>query len=193
MINYYSKIIIIETLDNLQSSIVINKCKKIFSQFGTPKELVTDYGPEFTSRYFNSFLRTWHFEHRTISPHFHQSNELVESNIQPVKRTLKKAKVTNENHYLSKLFLNSQSNENGLSLAHKLFNNPIHSNQPFIKPPSIKSSTTKTANEPKTQNRLSTLKPGDTVRIRTDEEKIWDKKASIIAPKRPPSLIPRLK
>ena len=120
MINYCSKFIIIETLDNLQSSIVINKCKKIFSQFGTPKELVTDYGPEFSSSYFNSLLRTWHFEHRTISPHFHQSNELAESNIQPVKRNLKKAKVTNENHYLSKLFLNSQSNENGLSLAHKL-------------------------------------------------------------------------
>ena len=32
-----------------------------------------------------------------------------------------------------------------------------------------------------TQNRLQILKPGDTVRIRTDEDKIWDKKGSVIA------------
>ena len=40
--DYYSKFIVTETLKNLQSSTVINKCKKIFSQFGTTKELVTD-------------------------------------------------------------------------------------------------------------------------------------------------------
>ena len=39
-----------------------------------------------------------------------------------------------------------------------------------------------TAIEPETQNCLSTLKPGDTVRIRTEEEKTWDKKGSVIAP-----------
>ena len=35
--------------------------------------------------------------------------------------------------------------------------------------------------EPETQNRLPTLKPADAVRIRTNEEKTWDKKESIIA------------
>ena len=69
MIGYYSKFIIIETLKNLQSSTVINKCKKIFSQFGTPKELVTDNESEFTSHFFKSFSRTWNFKHQTISPH----------------------------------------------------------------------------------------------------------------------------
>ena len=38
MINYYSNFFVIETLKNLQSLTVINKCKKIVSQFGTPKE-----------------------------------------------------------------------------------------------------------------------------------------------------------
>ena len=36
--------------------------------------------------------------------------------------------------------------------------------------------------EPEIQNHLSTLKPGDTVSIRTDEEKTWYKKGSVIAP-----------
>ena len=89
-IDYYSKFIVTETLKNLQSSTVINKCKKTLSQFGTPKELVTDNGPEFSSHYFKSLSKTWDFEHRTSSPRFHQSNGLVERSIQTVKRTLKK-------------------------------------------------------------------------------------------------------
>ena len=70
--------------------------------------------------------------------------------------------------------MNSQPEENGLSSAHKVFNRPIRINLPSIKaqPKPI----TKAAIEPETQNRLSTLKPGDTVRIRTDKEKTWDKK-----------------
>ena len=89
MIDYYSKFIVIETLKNLQSSIVINNCKKFFSQFGTPKELVSDNEPKFTS-HFKSFLRTWDFEHQTISLHFHQSDGLVEHITHIVKCTLKK-------------------------------------------------------------------------------------------------------
>ena len=107
IIDYYWKFIVFETLRNLQPLTVINKCKKIFSQFGTPKELVTDNGPEFSSHYFKSFSRTWDFEHRTIRPHFHQSNGLVERSIQTAKQTLKNAKLANEDHYLLILFFNS--------------------------------------------------------------------------------------
>ena len=66
MIGYYSKFIVIEMLGNLLSSTVINKCKKIFSKFGSPKELATDNGTEFTSNYFKSFLITWDFEYRVL-------------------------------------------------------------------------------------------------------------------------------
>ena len=107
MIDYYSKFIFNETLENLQSSTVINKCKKIFSQPGAPKELVTDNRPEFISYNFKSFSKTWNFEIRTISPHFNQSNRLVERAIQTLKLTLKKARLANKYHYLSILFLNS--------------------------------------------------------------------------------------
>ena len=76
--------------------------------------------------------------------------------------------------------MNSQPDKNGLSLVHDLFNCPICTNitslnakpQPFI---------TKIEIEPEIQNWLPTLKPADTIRIRTDEEKNWDKKESGIA------------
>ena len=77
--------------------------------------------------------------------------------------------------------MNSQPYENGLSPSHKLLNRPIRTNLPSVEP-QPKPSTTNTAIEQETQNRLSTLKPGDTVRRRTDEEKTWDKKGSVIAP-----------
>ena len=93
--DHYSKFIVIETLKKLHSSTVVNICKKIFSQFGTPKELVTDNGSKLSSHYFKSFSRTYDFEHRTISPHFHQSNRLGERSIQTITRALKKAKLVN--------------------------------------------------------------------------------------------------
>ena len=63
-----------------------------------------------------------------LFPHFYQSHGLVEHSIQTVKRTLKKTKLADNNHYLSMLFLNSQPDKNGLSTSHKLFNRPIRIN-----------------------------------------------------------------
>ena len=92
---------------------------------------------------------TWDFEHRTINPYFHQSNGLVECAIQTVKRTLKKAKLANEDHYLSILFLNFQLVENVLSPAYNLYNRPISINVSAVKL-QLKPFVTKSAIEQKT-------------------------------------------
>ena len=120
VVDYNSKFVAVENLNNLHSLTVINKCKKIFSQYGIPKELITDNRPEFTSHHFKKFVKSLDFKHQTVSPHYHQSNSLVEPSIQTIKQTLKKAKY-DKSEYLV-LFLNSQSNENGISPALKLFN-----------------------------------------------------------------------
>ena len=61
-----------------------------------PKEVIMDNGPKFSSHKFCSFSRTWDILHKTISPHYHQSNGLAERSIQTVKRTLNKAKLNSE-------------------------------------------------------------------------------------------------
>ena len=66
-----------------------------------------------------------------------------------------------------------------MSPARKLFNRPIHTNLPSAKQQS-KPSTTTAAIETETQNRLSTLKPEDTVGIRTDEEKLGIRKDQLL-------------
>ena len=53
IVYYYSKFTAVENLQNPQSETVINKCKKVFSQFGVPKELITENGPEFSSHKFS--------------------------------------------------------------------------------------------------------------------------------------------
>ena len=71
VVDYNSKFVTVENLNNWQSLTVINKCKKIFSQYGIPKELITDNGPEFTSHHFKRFAKSWDFKHQTVSPHYH--------------------------------------------------------------------------------------------------------------------------
>ena len=92
-VDYYSKFIAIENLQNPQSETVINKCKNIFSQFGIPKELITDNRPQFSSHKLRSFSKSWYIPHKTISPCYHQLNGLAERSIQTVKRTVNKAKL----------------------------------------------------------------------------------------------------
>ena len=76
------------------------------NQFGIPKELTTDNGPEYSSHKFCSFSKTW--EHKTIILHYHQSYGLAERSIQTVKQTLNKAKRNSEDHFLTMLSLNLQ-------------------------------------------------------------------------------------
>ena len=118
-----------------QSETVINICKKVFSQFGIPKELIaTDNSPEFSSHKFCSFSKTRDILFKTISPHYHQSNGLAERSIQTVKQTLNKAKLNSEDHFLAMLALNSQPDENGTSPAEKLFGPKLRTTLPALIP-----------------------------------------------------------
>ena len=42
---------------------------EIFTHFGVPIEVVTDGGPQFMSRQFESLLRKYHVQHRVSSPY----------------------------------------------------------------------------------------------------------------------------
>ena len=168
VVDYNSKFVAIENFKNSQSLTVINKCNKIFSQYGIPKELITDNGPEFTSHYFKNFSKSWDFQHQTVNPHYHQSNGLAERSIQIVKRTLKKAKYDQKDKYLALLFLNSQPNENGISPARTNLSSVKHllPQNPLV---------TETHRSRKTTHSLPNVSQGNTVRIRTGEQNLWDK------------------
>ena len=68
VVDYNSKFSAVKNLKNSQFLTVINKCKKIISQYGIRKELITDNGPEFTSRHFKKFSKSWGFKHKQLVP-----------------------------------------------------------------------------------------------------------------------------
>ena len=63
-----------------------------FSVHGIPCTLLTFNGPQFSSREFRSFAEECNFHHVTSSPHFPQSNGLVENAVKQAKNLLDKCK-----------------------------------------------------------------------------------------------------
>ena len=112
IVDYSSKFIAVENLRNPESEAAINKCRKVFSQFGKSKELITDNDPELSGHKFCSFSKNRDIIHKTICPHYHQSNSLAERSIQTVKRTFNKGKVNSKDNFLAMLSLNSRPNQN---------------------------------------------------------------------------------
>ena len=87
--------------ESVESPAVVNSMKKIFSRHGIPKELFTDGGRQFAAKEFKQFTKDWDFIHDSSSPHFPQSNGMVERTVQTIKNTLKEAHEANEDLYLA--------------------------------------------------------------------------------------------
>ena len=68
--------------------------EELFGLEGAPDEIMSDNGPPFSSREFNSFLSGLGIKHTTSSPNYPQSNGFIERQIQTVKRLMEKATST---------------------------------------------------------------------------------------------------
>ncbi|CAK1595943.1 unnamed protein product [Parnassius mnemosyne] len=128
VVDYFSKLIEVEKLYNLTSECVINKLKIIFSRQGIPDMVMSDNGPEFTSRIFKEFCINWRFEHKTSSPRYPQSNGQAERAIQTVKQMLKKTQYDKSDFRFAMLeFLNTPISESLPSPAELLNNRKLRS------------------------------------------------------------------
>ena len=63
----------------------------LFSIEGTPDEVMSNNGPPFNGKEFNSFLTGLGIRHTTSSPNYPQSNGFIERQIQTMKRLMEKA------------------------------------------------------------------------------------------------------
>ncbi|KAK3107438.1 hypothetical protein FSP39_014641 [Pinctada imbricata] len=90
-VDYYSKWPEVVKLNELTSSYVIAALKSQFAKYGIPDEIISDNGPQYSSREFQEFANCYGFTHNTSSPHYAQSNGQAERMIQTVKRLLKKS------------------------------------------------------------------------------------------------------
>ena len=91
VVDYFFKYLLMRKIANSTSSAVIKELGMIFSEFGKPQVFRSDNGHCFVSQEFRFFMQNWSIEHRTSSPHYPQSNGLVESMVKVSKNLIEKA------------------------------------------------------------------------------------------------------
>ena len=91
VVDYTSKYFEASVIPNTLASTVIQHTKSTFARFGIPKIVISDNGPQHSSREYKKFAKEWRFHHDTSSPKYPKSNGLVQRTVQTVKRTIKKA------------------------------------------------------------------------------------------------------
>ena len=92
IVHYTSRFPVVCKLSSMTRQHVANHCKQVFSEYGWPETLISDNGPCYTAYAFTCVMNVYHLNHITSSPHYPQSNGLVEKYVQIVKSLFYKAK-----------------------------------------------------------------------------------------------------
>ncbi|XP_065306667.1 uncharacterized protein [Dermacentor albipictus] len=165
----------VEKLTRTTSSAVIEKLSAIFSRYGIPMEVHTDYGPQFSSYEFALVASRYDFSHVTSSPEFPRSNGLAEKGVQIVKRNLKKTEETKQDFWLGLLNYRSTPLEDGRSLGELLQGRRLRTLLPdFRQQPSVP--VFKRAQADTRGRTLPPLNTGDVARVK---EKTWNRRAQV--------------
>ena len=92
IVDYLTDFFEISQLSDTTSATAIEATKKEFARHGVPLIVQSDGGPQFTAREFQSFAKTWEFQHTASSPYNSQSNGKAESAVKIAKRLLKRSR-----------------------------------------------------------------------------------------------------
>ena len=85
-VDAYSKWPEIIMMSSTTSSATVQAVRKIFSQFGLPKQIVTDNGRQFVSKEFTDFLRINGIRHICSAPYKPATNGQAERLVQTFKQ-----------------------------------------------------------------------------------------------------------
>ncbi|XP_011705588.1 PREDICTED: uncharacterized protein K02A2.6-like, partial [Wasmannia auropunctata] len=91
VIDAYSKwSIVIDFNKNTKSSRLIDEFKKLFADYGLPKQLITDNGRQFASAEFQEFLKRNGIKHSFFPPYHPATNGAAENFVNTFKSKVKK-------------------------------------------------------------------------------------------------------
>lgn len=110
-VDYFSNFWEIDKLERPTARAVIQKLKAHFARYGSPNQVTSDNGPQFTSHEFQQFAQQWEFDHTTISPGNSKANGQAESAVKSAKKMLTKTKESKEDPYLAVLDLRNTPGE----------------------------------------------------------------------------------
>nr|XP_055048287.1 uncharacterized protein K02A2.6-like [Misgurnus anguillicaudatus] len=120
----------------------IEKLGEIFSRFGSPVQLVSDNGPQFTSHEMATFLQANGVQHITSSPYHPATNGLAERFVQTMKHALKASLGQGTFHQrLHSFLLSYRSTPHAttkVSPAYLLFGREVRTSFELIKPATLK-------------------------------------------------------
>ena len=191
-VDYFSNFWEVDVLDSPRASQVIRKLKAHFARYGIPSVLISDNGSQFVGEAFQTFAKTYEFDHKTSSPRYPQSNGMAESAVKTAKNLLMKAIDSGRDPYLAILdYRNTPSQDSGLSPAQRSLGRRTRTLLPMssrlLQPKGIDTTVEKKMNKLKnmksawyhdrTAKDLVPLNEGDTVRIKPSVlgDKHWKK------------------
>ena len=93
IVDYYSRYIETALLREITAEGVIQQLKSIFARHGIPEKMISDNGPQFSSRAFSKFAKTYGFMQITSSLNFPQANGEAERAVKTVKHIWRKQKI----------------------------------------------------------------------------------------------------
>jgi len=129
VIDYFSRYIEIAKFSSESSAAVIKHMKSIFTRHGIPQEVVSDNGPQYSSKEFANFSKEYGFLHTTSSPKFPQGNGEAEQGVQTMKNFLKKT----DDPYLALLaYRATPLSSIGYSPAELLMNRKLRTTVPIL-------------------------------------------------------------
>ena len=128
VVNYYSHFIEVKRLESMGSIATIGKLKAVFAVHGTPDVVISDNGPQFSSREFREFAKSYEFQHVTSSPRYPRSNGEAERAVGTVKRMWEKTK----DPYLSLMTYRATPLENGFTPSELLMGRLIRTTLPIM-------------------------------------------------------------
>ena len=85
IVDYTSHFPIIRKLSSMTGKAIAHHMQAIFAEYGWPNTLVTENGPCFTSKEFQMLMKSVSVNHITSSPHYPQSNGLMEKYVESSK------------------------------------------------------------------------------------------------------------
>lgn len=132
-VDYYSRFFELDRITSTTSSSIIHKLKAAFARHGIPEVVVSDNGPQYASKEFETFSQTWEFKHTTASPHYPQSNGLAERTVKTAKSLMDKARANGRDPYLSLLEYRNMPVDNFRSPAQLLMSRRLRSVLPSTK------------------------------------------------------------
>ena len=89
VVDSHSKWLEVEVMSSVTSEATIEKLREMFARCGIPMQLVSDNGPQFTSREFAEFTKANGIKHTLVAPYHPRSNGQAERFVQTFKQYFK--------------------------------------------------------------------------------------------------------